>query len=419
MSLSELEQNNYKQIHLMKSIYDKSYDNADAFFTSAGSIQKNERNYKEPFSSNVEEFDDYDDDNEDDYDDEEYDDFKEGLKNKRKKKGRSKGKDKGKDKVKPLSFFTTFGNKISEFFNGTRVKSVGDLENMNKSYYIILVGIMSIYMVLNSYVRLMGLENQVDELDINIDQTENNTSTPKSFFSSIKDFLSSTKDFFRNNFNSPQSRGFIYILLFASIIGLCDFLFKNISKFADAFIDYKNFSFKDWLYKSETSFLFIFFTVCFAIAFLTFLFNMKYVNPALTLLFLVLITILFFILKSPVVNICILILITSMFIFTCLPNNILSANKMFWWNDIVSHIFSNDDTNFYGKLLFNFIHILIVICSLIFGIYYVSKVSSTHLKAVSITLFLLIILLVAGIYVKDMKNMFPNIFQNMFPTKQL
>ena len=146
---------------------------------------------------------------------------------------------------------------------------------------------------------------------------------------------------------------------------------------------------------------------------------MKLVGPALTVLFLVLITISFFILKSPVVNICILLLITSMFIFTCLPNNILSVNKMLWWNDIVSHIFSNDDTNFYGKMLFNFIHILIVICSLCFGIYYVSKVSSTHLKAVSITLFSLIILLVSGIYAKDMKIIFPNIFQNMFQSMQI
>jgi hypothetical protein len=250
----------------------------------------------------------------------------------------------------------------------------------------------------------MGLENQADV----VIQTENDTSD-----------LSSTLDKFRQISISSQSKGFIYIVLFASIIGLCDFLFKNFSNFVDAIRDYKNFSLKDWLYKSDTSFLFIFFTVCFAIAFLTFVFNMKLVGPALTVLFLVLITISFFILKSPVINISILLLITSMFIFTFLPNNIMSANKMLWWNDIVAYIFSNDDTNYYGKMLFNFIHILIVICSFSFGIYYTSKVYSTHFKAVSITLFSLIILLLAGIYVKDMKNMFPSIFQSMFPSMQL
>ena len=129
-SQSNLEQINYKQMRLMKSLYDDSYDKAEEFIDNRGYkkeepfTQDNDDIDEEPFTQNNDDSDEeepFTQDNEDsdeepftqnndDSDDNSDDDFKEGVRNRNKKKKtsnkktstkKSKSKPKKKNKLEP------------------------------------------------------------------------------------------------------------------------------------------------------------------------------------------------------------------------------------------------------------------------------------------------------------------------------
>jgi hypothetical protein len=135
-SQSNLEQINYKQMRMMKSLYDESYDKAEEFINNRGGKEEpfTQTNYdsddEEPFTQT-----NYDSDEEEPFtqtnydsdDDSEYNDIKEGLKNKKKS---TKKKSTKKKSTKKKS--TNKKNKLEPKIQDEILKSIGVSDSDNK-----------------------------------------------------------------------------------------------------------------------------------------------------------------------------------------------------------------------------------------------------------------------------------------------
>jgi hypothetical protein len=407
--LSELEQNNYKQIRLMKSVYDESYDKANEFINESFVNGEDDEDDQEGFDE---------DDEEDDQEG-----FKEGIKARKKPKGKkpkgnkpkgnkpktSKAVDKIKKEIKKTpSFFEENGHKLTTFLLGKEI----DYPMMNKAYYIILIGCFSVYMAMNTYAQLFGLPEEL----IPVVNTTSGGENAKEGLSMLDDFISkieTVRNEFKNYFSTPGKKGVFYVSLLAIMIFICEFLFKKISKFIDIIINFKQFQYVKWLYKSDESYLFTIFSFVFVGLSCFIIIKNNFVGPALTLLFFVLLFLVLLLSYMPFVNICVFITICILFIFTMFP-------KIYGWSEVIDHIFKGETVSAgFMKIAFNSIHRLIVIASLFAAIYYASTAFSTSLKISSITLFSLLILLLITVGYKDMKPLFDQMIKVVPNTENL